>query len=334
MRDAPAYGLISQDDLSIASRRRFLQAGAFMLGFAWLGRSKAWAKGEEPSLKAITPAGPDAGAAFEGFSPGGFIRIARDGQVTLIIPNTEMGQGIYTGEAMLIAEELEVGLDQVIVMAAPPNEKLYAQPALKSQATGGSTSIRGSWTPLRQAGAAARTMLIAAAADRWSVAPDACFAERGFVHCRTNGQTLGYGTLVAAAARQQVPKNVPLKTPDQFKLIGKPLPRVDTPGKVNGTTVFGIDAKVDGMKVAALEMCPVVGGTVATVDDTAARALPGVIAVLRLPDAVAVVGDHYWAAKKGVEALNITWNLGVKAGLSSHGIWSDLKSSSENGKPV
>ena len=167
LRHRPAYGLIDTAAMAAPSRRAFLAGGGMLLGFVWAARAKAQnrSQGEEPSLGAITP-GEATGAAFHGFQPGGFIRIDPQGGVTLIIPSTEMGQGIYTGEAMLIAEELELGLDQVEIMPAPPNELLYAQPILKSQATGGSTSIRGAWGPLRQAGAAARTMLIAAAAER------------------------------------------------------------------------------------------------------------------------------------------------------------------------
>jgi isoquinoline 1-oxidoreductase beta subunit len=335
--ERPAYGVIEAADLSAASRRRFLQAGAFMFGFAALGHAgKAFAQsqGEEPSLRAITPGGPDSGAAFDGFAPGGFIRIPRTGKITFIIPSTEMGQGIYTGEAMMLAEELEVTLDQVEIMAAPANEKLYSQPILKSQATGGSTSTRGAWGPLRQAGAAARTMLIGAAAQRWHVAPDVCFADQGRVYCRTNGQSLPYGELVAAVAQQPVPQNVPLKQPGQFKLIGRSLPRVDTPGKVNGTAQFGIDVKVAGMKIAALEICPVPGGRLAGVEDRGARNVPGVVDVLRIDNAVAVVADHYWAAKKGLEALDLRWDFGGREIVSTDRIMADLRKAAGGGKPV
>ena len=202
-----AYGLIAADDLTETSRRRFLLAGAMMMGFAASG--KAWAQvkgaGEQPTLQAITPGGPDEGAAFSGFAPGGFIRIPREGKVTFIIPSVEMGQGIYTGQAMMMAEELEITLDQVEVMAAPPDEKLYSQPILKSQATGGSTSTRGAWKPMRQAAAAARTLLIQVAAERWHVPVDQCFADQGRVHCQSNGQSLPYGALVDAVGGRQVP---------------------------------------------------------------------------------------------------------------------------------
>lgn len=330
----PAYGLLQPKDLTRASRRRFLQGSALVMGFAWLGRRKAHAAGEEPSLKVIGGGGEDVGNAFEGFAPGGFIRIGRDGSIVFVIPSTEMGQGIYTGEAMLLAEELEVGLDQVRIMPAPPNEELYRQPILKSQATGGSTSIRGAWVPLRQAGAAARTMLIAAAAAQWAVPAEECFAERAVVTHRPTGRTLTYADLADASARQPVPQDVPLKDPKDFKLIGKNTRRVDTPSKVDGSAQYGIDVKVDGMKIAAVSICPVPDGTLASLDDSAARQIKGVVDVIRIKNAVAVTADHYWAARQGLAALKITWNYGPKTSLSSQSIWSDLKEASQNGKPV
>jgi isoquinoline 1-oxidoreductase beta subunit len=332
----PAYGMLEAADLSEPTRRRFLVAGALMMGFVASGKARAQnkGKGEQPTLRAITPGGPDSGAAFDGFAPGGFIRIPPEGKITFIIPSVEMGQGIYTGEAMMMAEELEVGLDQIEVAAAPPNETLYSQPILKSQATGGSTSIRGAWEPMRQAAAAARTMLIQAGAERWRVPPDQCFADQGRVYCRTNGQSLPFGALIGDAARRPVPQNVALKKPGQFKLIGRSLQRVDTPAKTNGSAVFGIDVKVPGMKIAALSMCPVPGGRLKRLDDTAARRLPGVVDVLRIADAVAVVGDHFWAASKGLAALDIEWDFGPLAKLGISDVRDALVRGSTERKPV
>ena len=332
----PAYGLIAADDLTETSRRKFLISGALMMGFAASGKAWAQAKGagEQPTLQAITPGGPEKGAAFSGFAPGGFIRIPREGKVTFIIPSVEMGQGIYTGQAMMMAEELELTLDQIEVMAAPPDEKLYSQPILKSQATGGSTSTRGAWKPMRQAAAAARTLLIEVAAERWHVSVDQCFADQGRIYCRSNGQSLPYGALVDAVGGRQVPQNVPLKQPGQFKLIGRSKQRVDTPAKTNGSAVFGIDVRLPGMKVAALEMCPVPGGRVKAVEDRGARSVPGVHGVLRTADAVAVVADHFWAAKKGLEALDITWDFGRNAGLNTAHIRDRLTDAAGNGKPI
>lgn len=332
----PSYGVLTADDLSVPTRRRFLVAGALMMGFA--AAPKAWAQskgqGEQPTLRAITPGGPEQGAAFQGFAPGGFIRIPREGKITFIIPSVEMGQGIYTGQAMLMAEELEVTLDQIEVVAAPPDETLYSQPILKSQATGGSTSTRGAWKPMRQAAAAARTMLVTVAAERWRVPPDQCFADQGRVYCRTNGQSLDYGALVDAVGNRPVPNDVPLKKPGQFKLIGRSVPRVDTPPKANGSAVFGIDVRLPGMKVATLAMCPVYGGKLRRVDDTAARQLPGVVTVLRTADAVAVVGDHYWAAHKGLQALEIEWDYAGRDKLHTKQIRERLVHASENGTPI
>jgi isoquinoline 1-oxidoreductase beta subunit len=332
----PAYGLLDACDLTEPSRRRFLVAGALMMGFA--ASPKAWAQrvghGEQPTLLAITPNGPDLGSAFQGFAPGGFIRIPREGKITFIIPSVEMGQGIYTGQAMMMAEELEVTLEQVDVVAAPPDEKLYSQPILKSQATGGSTSTRGAWKPMRQAAAAARTMLIEAAAERWNVAPDQCFADQGRVYCRSNGQSLVYGALVDTANGRPVPQEVPLKAPGQFKLIGKSMPRVDTPPKANGSAVFGIDVRVPGMKVAALELCPVQGGRLKAIHDRGARQVPGVLGVLRIEDAVAVVADHFWAARKGLEALDIEWDLGSLATLKTQDVRDSLVRAADEKKPI
>jgi isoquinoline 1-oxidoreductase beta subunit len=323
----PSFARISADQLSEPTRRRFLQGGGLLLAFAALGRRKAHAAGEQPGLRSIqnVTGGGEDGEAFQGFAPGGFIRIGRDGQITLIAPNVEMGQGIYTAQAMLIAEELEVGLDQVSVLAAPANEELYRQPLLQSQSTGGSTSIRGAWVPLRQAGAAARIMLIAAAAEQWNVPAAECIAARAAVRHGPSGRTIAYGELIDAAGRQPVPKDVPLKQPAEWTLISTPAHRVDSPGKVDGTAIFGIDVRLPDMKVAAVTACPVFGGKLASVDDKATRAIPGVHDVIRIENAVAVTADHYWAAKRGLEALEITWDDGPNAAMSSQEIVRDLR---------
>jgi CO/xanthine dehydrogenase Mo-binding subunit len=300
---------------------------------------KVWAQtggGEQPSLRAIEGQveGGDTGDAFQGFAPGGFVRIAPDGKITLLIPNIEMGQGIHTAEAMLIAEELEVGLDQVIVLPAPPNEELYKQPLLQSQTTGGSTSIRATWTPLRQAGAMARTLLIGAAAARWKVDASECTAVRGVVSHAGGKFSATYGELVEDAAKLPLPTDVVLKDPAKFTLVGTPAARVEGKSKTDGTAVFGIDVKVPGMKIATVIACPIFGGTLGSVDDTATRAVPGVHDVIKLKTAVAVTGDHYWAARQGVDALVIEWGEGKNGTLTTDVIFADLKVSSETGKPV
>lgn len=333
---SPTYVRLNGVDLTVPTRRRFLGGGAagLIVGFVSLAPRKARAGGEEPSLKVIGGGSDETGAAFKGFAPGGFIRIAPDNTITFIIPSVEMGQGVYTGESMLIAEELDVGLDQVRVVPAPPNEKLYREPLLKSQATGGSTSIRGTWTPLRQAGAAARMMLVAAAADQWYVPPNECTTERGIIHHAASGRTLTYGAVAAAASKHSVPKDVALKSPDAFKLIGTPARRIDTPSKADGSAKYGMDVKIAGMRSAAVSICPIVGGKLKSLDDKAARAMPGVVDVVKIDNAVAVIADHFWNASEAAKALDIEWEAGDHASLASADIVNDMKSLSQQGKPV
>ncbi len=265
------------------------------------------------------------------FVPNAFIRIAPSGQVTLTMPYVEMGQGTYTSIPMLIAEELEVGLGQVALEHAPPDEKRYGNPILGGvQATGGSTTIRAVWQPLRQAGATARIMLVAAAAKRWNVGPASCRAEKGVVVHTASGRRLGYGALVEAAAALPVPENVALKRPEDFKLIGTPAKRLDTPAKVNGSAVFGIDARPAGVKIATLAQSPVFGGRLKSVDDSKAKAVRGVRQIVKLDDAVAVVADHMGAATKGLAALVIAWDDGPHAALSTEDIARDYAAALDN----
>jgi isoquinoline 1-oxidoreductase subunit beta len=263
------------------------------------------------------------------FAPNAFIRIDKAGKTTLVMPQTEMGQGIYTAVAMILAEELDADFSAVVLEHAPANEKLYANPAFGIQATGGSTSVRAFWKPLRTAGATARAMLVQAAAKQWQVDPSSCTTSNGEVIHAASGRKLGYGALADAASTETPPKDVPVKDPNNFVLIGKPLKRLDTPDKVNGKTVYGIDAMLPGMKFATLAMSPVFGGKIAKVDDAAARKIAGVRQVVVLDDLVAVVGDHMWAAKQGLDALEITWNEGANARISSKDIWENLRAASE-----
>ena len=263
--------------------------------------------------------------------PNAFIRIERDGQIVLTMPYVEMGQGTYTSIPMLIAEELEVDLKQVRLEHAPPNEKLYGNPLLGGvQATGNSNAIRAAWQPLRQAGATARTMLVAAAAKRWNVDPASCRAQSGEVLHAPTGRRIKYGELAADAARMPVPENVALKRPEDFKLIGTPAKRLDTPAKVNGTAVYGIDVRPPGVKIATLAQSPVFGGRVKSVDDAAAKAVKGVRQIVRLDDAVAVVADHMGAAKKGLAALAIEWDDGPHAKLNTDEIVGELEKATLN----
>jgi isoquinoline 1-oxidoreductase subunit beta len=297
--------------LSNLSRRSFLAtsaavSGGFLLSFT-------------------LPFGRSEGAGSEEFAPNAFIRIGKDGEVVMTMPYVEMGQGTYTSIPMLIAEELEVSLKQVRLEHAPPNEKLYANPLLGVQATGNSNAIRGAWKPLREAGAIARTMLVAAAAKRWEVDPKSCRAEDGAVIHDSTRRHLKYGDLAAEAANMPVPTNVALKSPEEFKLIGKPVKRLDAPAKVNGTAIYGIDARPPGVKFATLAQSPVFGGRVKSTDDSAARAVKGVRQVVRLDDAVAVVADHMGAAKKGLAALKIEWDDGPHAKLATEDIARELE---------
>jgi isoquinoline 1-oxidoreductase beta subunit len=308
---APAGGRSSS--ASALSRRTFLQAGAAAGGGLMLSLRLPFANG-------------DAEAA-EGFAPNAFIRIEGDGQIVLTMPYVEMGQGTYTSIPMLIAEELEVELSQVRLEHAPPNAKLYGNPLLGGlQATGNSNAVRAAWQPLRQAGAVARTMLVAAAAKRWNADPASCQARSGEVLHPPSGRSIKYGELAADAARLPVPENVALKRPQDFKLIGTPAKRLDTPAKVNGTAVYGIDVRPPGVKIATLAQSPVFGGRVKRVDDAAAKAVKGVRQIVQLDDAVAVVADHMGAAKKGLAALVIEWDDGPHAKLSTSDIARELES--------
>jgi isoquinoline 1-oxidoreductase beta subunit len=258
-----------------------------------------------------------ANGAEPAFAPNAFIRIGSDGRVTLIMCQVEMGQGTYTSMPMLLAEELEVGLDQVHLEHAPPDDKLYANPALGDQETGASTSVRMFYEPLRRAGATARTMLVAAAAQSWKVDPASCRAQRGVVTHTPSGRKRSYGALAETAAKLPVPAQVALKNPKDFKLIGTPAKRLDTPAKVNGTAQYGIDVRLPGLRIATVAASPVVGGKVVSVDDTKARAIKGVRQIVRLDDAVAVVADNMWAASQGLAALEIRWDDGPNGTINT-----------------
>lgn len=273
-------------------------------------------------------------AANDVFAPNAFVSIGSDGQIVLTMPYVEMGQGTYTSIPMLIAEELELGLDQVKLEHAPPDEKLYFNPLLGVQATGNSNAIRGAWQPLRQAGATARAMLVTAAAQRWDVDAATCRAEHGEVVHAPTGRRIAYGELAADAARLPVPESVELKRPQDFKLIGTPAKRLDTPAKVDGTAVYGIDVRPPGVKVATLAQSPVFGGRVKSVDDAAAKAVRGVRQIVQLDDAVAVVADHMGAAKKGLEALVIEWDDGPHAKLDTAAILGELDQATGNAGAV
>jgi isoquinoline 1-oxidoreductase beta subunit len=299
---------------ALLDRRAFLRAGAQVTGALWVGLK----------MPAARANGHDAP-----FAPNAFVRIDRQGQTTLVMPQVEMGQGTYLSISMILAEELDAAFDRVSVEHAPPDNKLYANPLLGIQATGGSTSIRAFWKPLREAAAAARALLVQAAAEQWRVPADSLRTADSQVLHEASGRRVDYGALIARAQQLTPPKNVALKSHRDFKLIGKPLPRMDTPGKVNGKVIYSIDAQPPGVKFAVLSICPVFGGKVGQVDDTRAKEVPGVRQVLQFDDFVAVVGDHTWAAKQGLEALQVTWNEGALAHLTTADIFKQARAASE-----
>ena len=250
-----------------------------------------------------------------------WIRIAPDGAVTFTCGRSEMGQDVYTSLSMILAEELGVDPRKVTVLHAEA-DPVYVNTALGAQITGGSTSIREGWDPLRKAGASAREMLIAAAAAQWGVSPADCKAADGVVSHGSRSAT--YGSLTAAASSLKPPATVTLKDPSQFTVIGKPLARLDGAAKARGRATYGLDVKMPGMLYAAIVPCPVLGGKVGSFDARAVSSRPGVRAVVNIGDAVAVVANHYWTARSAVDALAITWDEGSAAKLDTATIFATL----------
>ncbi|NNM60645.1 MAG: xanthine dehydrogenase family protein molybdopterin-binding subunit [Steroidobacteraceae bacterium] len=254
-------------------------------------------------------------------APGGatelnaWLRIAPDETITILVDRSEMGQGVYTALPMLIAEELEVRLAAIQIVAAPVGDA-YFNPGNDGQITGTSNSVQDAWVKLRTAGAQARTMLISAAATSWGVDPDECVAKDGVISNRA-GDRLTYGAVAARAARLPVPQRVALKPSKDFVLVGRDLPRTDTPAKVDGSAEFGIDVRLPGMLYGAFAQSPVLGGWPDSVDALAAAKLPGVRLVLPLDSGVLVVADHYWQALAARKALNVDWNSGPNAALDN-----------------
>lgn len=250
------------------------------------------------------------------FAPNAFIRIGTDDSVIVIVNHSEMGQGIYTALPMLVAEELDADWSKVRFQAAPV-DPAYNNPKWGIQGTGASSSTWSEWEPLRKAGATARAMLIAAAAETWKVDPASCRAENGYVIHTASRRRLSFGRLAERASRMAPPQDVALKDPKDFKLIGKPTKRLDTPEKINGKGIFGIDVKVPGMLVAVVARPPVFGGKLKSFDAGKAKGVQGVRHVVEIDRGVAVVADGFWPAKLGREALEIVWDEGPLAGLDS-----------------
>jgi CO/xanthine dehydrogenase Mo-binding subunit len=296
-------------------RRDFIKAsavagGAWLLGVSFVAAGKRRRAHRHPAAAQLNA----------------YVRIAPGGGITLIMPKVEMGQGTFTSLPMLLAEELEVGLDQVSTEHAPPDPKVYGFD--DDQSTGGSTSVMQCWLPLRTAGATARAMLISAAAHEWRVEPAACSASGGEVVHPASGRRKGYGALAVAAARLPVPANVPLKDPKDFRLIGRTQPRLDSPAKTDGSARFGIDVRLPRLRYAAIARAPVEGGRVASLDLAAAKAVAGVSQVVNEEEFVAVVGAHTWAALRGLEALSVHWDGGANAAVQQAQLVAELESAS------
>jgi isoquinoline 1-oxidoreductase beta subunit len=297
------------------NRRGFMGAGsALVLGFMLPASGR---------LGAATPNGAALNA---------WLRITPDNRITVLCGSAEMGQGVHTAIPMLLAEELDADWKQVSVEQSPV-DKAYANPMFGMQATGGSTTVRAHWTPLRKAGAAARAMLMSAAATQWKVEPSQCRTAAGQV-LGPKGQKLSYGALAVAAAKLTPPQDPPLKDSKDFKLLGQPLKRLDTPAKVNGTAKYGIDVNLPGMLVAVMARAPQPGAKVSRLDDSATKGIKGVRQVITIPHGVAVLADGYWAAKKGRDALKIDWDLGALADLSNDKIDAMLSEGAREGGSV
>jgi isoquinoline 1-oxidoreductase beta subunit len=289
------------------SRRQFLSAavtagGGLLIGFTLPGRAGAASAGEASAT----------------FRPNAFIRISSDNQVTLVVSMAEMGQGVLTALPQLLAEELEADWKRVRVEQAPV-DPAYINPLFGLQGTGGSSSVRAFWDPLRKAGAAAREMLITAAAETWGVDRATCHARDGVVQ-HASGKRLTYGALVDRAAKLPVPADAPLKDAKDFRVVGQPLNRLDSPEKINGSARYGLDIKVPGLLTALIAQPPTIGAKAVSFDASRAKAVAGVRHVVQTESGVAVVADSFWAAKTGRDALVIQWSDGGKSDLASAGI--------------
>jgi len=304
-------------------RRQFLgvsmTGGGLLLGLSLFGCKAA-------GVRPVSAPAPTAGG--EPIELDTWILIAPDDTVTLRINRSEMGQGVYTSLAMILAEQLDADWTRVRAEHTPVEPGTYGD-----QTTRLSNAVRDNYDVLSKAGAAARQMLITAAARRWGVDPATCRAERSVVF-HADGRRLRYGELLADAAAVPVPGSPRLKPPTSFRLLGKPVARLDTPAKLDGKAVFGIDVMRPGMLTAVVARCPIFGGALGTFDARAARAVPGVVAVLEIPSGIAVVAAHFWAAKKGRDALTIEWKPGRSAGLSSATISRELRAIVDHGKEV
>lgn len=307
-------------------RRSFLKATLLTGGTLLIGTSLPFKSRAEERFNLSAEPATD-------FHPNAFIKIAPDGRVTVVVGQAEMGQGVLTSLPMIVADELEVDWANVGFEHGPPGKE-FINPVLGGQITGGSASIRGLIDPLRKASATVREMLVMAAALQWGVPAEQCQARNGEVVHAASRRTAKYGTLLAAAAKIAPPAEPRLKDPKDFKYIGKSVKRLDTPEKVNGSGIFGIDVKVPGMLTATILRSPVLGGKVRSVDDSKAKAVKGVRSVVRLASGVAVVADNYWSAKKGRDALSVVWDEGALGNASSEKLFAADIEAAEKGKGI
>ncbi|TDN61908.1 xanthine dehydrogenase family protein molybdopterin-binding subunit [Paraburkholderia sp. BL10I2N1] len=304
-------------EMQSPSRRTFLKGAgtaaalALTIGFEWGGSSRR-------AVAAETTGGT--------FAPNAFLRVGADDSVTVIAKHVEMGQGAYTGIATIVAEELDADWAHVRVESAPADAKRYANLAFGTmQGTGGSSAMANSWTQLREAGAKARVMLVAAAAKQWQVPASELRTERGSVYHDASGKRATYGSLASAAATLPVPEKAALKDPRNFRLIGTQAPRIDVPPKTDGTAQFTIDVTFPGMLVALMQRPPLFGATVRSFDASAAKSVPGVVDVVQVPRGVAVVAKSFWAAKQGRDALKVEWDDSHTEKRSSADIMADYR---------
>jgi isoquinoline 1-oxidoreductase beta subunit len=294
--------------MSPLSRREFVAAGV--------------AAGAGLVIGFYLPHGNSSGSTF---APNAYLKITPDGKITIVVARSEMGQGVRTSLPMILAEELDADWKQITI------EQAGASMLYGDQTTGGSASVRTTWDPMRKAGAAAREMLISAAALEWGVARSACKAENSAVVHSPSNRRLTYGQLAGKASAQPIPTDVPLKQAKDYQIVGKSVPRIDTPSKVDGTAAFGIDFRVPGMKYAVLVRCPVIGGKVASFDDKESKKISGIGYVGKINDsAVAVVADSVWSAMEGRRVLNVQWDDGPNKDLNSSAIFESLKKSASN----
>ena len=319
------------EELQNSRRRAFLKASAAVGGGLVISIYL-------PSLAAAAARAKSKASSARTFAPNVWLRIGTDDSVTIIQSQIEMGQGVMTSMPMLVAEELDVDWNKVRLEWAPA-DLAYGNPQMRgAQLTAGSQSTRGYWKILREAGAAARAMLVTAGAATWGVPENSCSTDKGEVIHTATGRRLRYGALVEKASALTVPKDVALKNPSDFRLLGHPLARLDVPEKVDGKAVFGIDVKLPNLLVARVLRSPVFGGRVKSFEAAKAKGIPGVRQVVQVgsgtetgadpfwgstrgPGAgIAVVADTFWSATRGLKALDVTWDEGSKAELSSGGI--------------